>query len=229
MNSEPDAEATLVNNSVSNSPKKAPRYGFFTKTGTKIGGLATQTYFDLVKFLNQEVPMPPTSNFFSTRKNIQNNQDDDNKSEKSAKTNKKTKEKKELKGFIERSHEILASATTVFPFTLFPDTVVLDRTKLTITKRNFFFSSEVMSIRIEDVLNVSTGIGPFFGSITIASRVLSSEDHFTINFFWRDDAIHLKHVIQGYVIAQHNEYDLKHLERDELIATLKELGHDTGA
>lgn len=119
------------------------------------------------------------------------------------------------------------SANTVFPITLFPDSVTVDRTKVTITKRDFFWTSDVMSIRIEDVLNVSASVGPIFGSLTIASRVMSTIDHFKINHFWRNDAIRLKHIIQGYVIAQHNNIDTAHLTRAELVETLRELGHDS--
>lgn len=132
-----------------------------------------------------------------------------------------------LKNIVSKSHEILMSANTVFPITLFPDSVTVDRTKVTITKRDFFWTSDVMSIRIEDVLNVSASVGPIFGSLTIASRVMSTIDHFKINHFWRNDAIRLKHIIQGYVIAQHNNIDTAHLTRAELVETLRELGHDS--
>lgn len=132
-----------------------------------------------------------------------------------------------LKQVITRSNEVLASATTVFPLTLFRDDIVVDRTKVTITKRNFFFSREIMSIRIEDILNVKVIIGPFFGSIVLAVRILSSEDHHSINYFWRKDATRLKHIIQGYIIAQHNNIDCTHQSKEELITTLTELGHDT--
>ena len=133
----------------------------------------------------------------------------------------------ELAHVIEQSNEVLAKATTVFPLSLFPDTIILDRTKLTVIKRNFFFSEQVMSIRIEDILNVSATVGPFFGSVTIATRVMSSDDHFTIRNFTREDAQHLKHMIQGYVIARHNNIACDHLTHDQLVDTLRELGHDT--
>ncbi len=136
-------------------------------------------------------------------------------------------QRKDLKKLVARSHETLMSANTVFPMTIFPDTVTVDRTKITITRRDFFWSSDVMSIRIEDVLNVSASVGPLFGSLTIASRVMSTIDHFRINHFWRKDAIRLKHVIQGYVIAQHNRIDTAHLNKKELIETLIELGLDS--
>lgn len=133
----------------------------------------------------------------------------------------------DLKKTVNRSHEILMTANTVFPITLFPDSVTVDRTKVTITRRDFFWSSNVLSIRIEDVLNVQVSVGPFFGSLTIASRVMSTIDHFQINHLWRNDAIRLKHIIQGYVIAQHNSIETSHLDRNNLVETLIELGHDT--
>lgn len=133
-----------------------------------------------------------------------------------------------LKSVVRRSHEILASATTVIlPVNLFPDTIVVDRTKITITKRTFFWSSSIISVRIEDVLNVGISSGPLFGSLTISSRVMNSTDHFEVSYFWRGDATRLKHIIQGYMIAHHNAIDTEDLSRDELIETLLELGRDS--
>lgn len=133
-----------------------------------------------------------------------------------------------LRTVVKRSHEILASATTVMlPVNMFPDTMVVDRTKITITKRTFFWSKSVISVRIEDVLNVGISTGPLFGSLTISSRVMNSTDHFEVNYFWRDDAVRLKHIIQGYMIAHHNNIDTKDLSREELIETLLEIGRDS--
>ncbi|MEP6710201.1 MAG: hypothetical protein ABJA64_00590 [Candidatus Saccharibacteria bacterium] len=139
----------------------------------------------------------------------------------------KRESKAELKKVVERSHEILAQArTVVLPVNLFTDTVVVDRTKITITKRTFFWTAQVISIRIEDVLNVSTTVGPLFGSLTVSSRVMNSTDHFSTNYFWRRDAIALKRIIQGYVIALHNKIDIDHLGRRELVEVLNDLGQD---
>lgn len=131
----------------------------------------------------------------------------------------------DLEKIISQSHEVLIEASTVFPVTLFPDTVIVDRTKVTIVKRDFFWSSDTMTFRIEDVLNAEVTVGPLFGSLTIASRVMSTTDHFRIDHFWRKDAMNLKRIIQGYIIAQHNKIDVAHLSRDELVKTLSELGY----
>lgn len=134
--------------------------------------------------------------------------------------------KKELENAIRGSHQILSSATTVFPFTPFPDTVIVDRAKLTITHRTFFQVAEVMSIRIEDILNVTANIGPFFGSLHIVSRVMSPDKPYQINFLWRDDTLKLKRILQGYVIAMQNNIDCTPLSTKELCNLLNELGKD---
>ena len=133
--------------------------------------------------------------------------------------------KQELKDAIKGSNQVLVTATT--KLTLFPDTLVLDRAKLTVTKRSFVQTSEVMSIRIEDVLNVTASLGPFFGSIKVSSRVMNTEDpSFKIGRFTRDDALKIKHITQGYVIALQRDIDCSSLETDELISMLERLGRD---
>jgi hypothetical protein len=191
----------------------------------RLGSVATASSFlhDVRAFIRQDVSLPTAHQLFSASPK-------QNSTENTAQATKQQSQKdkvEDLKKLVAQSHEVLISANTVFPLSLFPDTVTVDRTKVTITRRDFFWSSDVMSIRIEDVLNVTATVGPLFGSLTVASRVMSTIDHFKITHFWRTDAIRLKHIIQGYVIAQHNKIDTAHLGRKELIETLLELGHDS--
>ena len=136
------------------------------------------------------------------------------------------KQKHELHQVVKNSNEILVKADTVFPFTLFRDSVLVDRTKVSIIKRNFFMSSETLIIRIEDILNVSTTLGPLFGSIKIINRVFNSEKPTVVNHLWRQDVIRIKHILQGYIIALQRDIDCSTLSREELIPMLAELGHE---
>lgn len=132
----------------------------------------------------------------------------------------------ELQQAIHDSHEIIASADTVFPFTLFPDTVTIDRAKLTIVLRSFFSVAKVMSIRIEDILNVTANVGPLFGSLHIVSRVLNPDKPFDINFLHRADALKMKRIMQGHIIAMQKEIDVSSLNTPELAKMLERLGED---
>lgn len=193
------------------------RYGFIFQPTRLLGKSATKAFMNLGSLLQKNIVLSPVEQLF-TRSTAE-----------SAKAADKVEKMQKLNKIVEKSNEVLASANAVFPFDLFPDTIIVDRTKVTIVKRGFFWSAETISIRIEDILNVTTSVGPFFGSLTVASRVMSSVDHFKTDYFWRKDAIRLKHIIQGYVIAHHNKIDVNHLSKNDMIDTLTELGHDARA
>src|SRR5688572_4826046 len=101
---------------------------------------------------------------------------------------------------IGHSKDTIFKATTVFPFNLFPNTIVIDREKVTIINRIFFKVSEVVSLRIHDVLNVMADVGPFFGSIRIQTRYFD-QSGYSITYLKRRDALKLNRILQGYVIA----------------------------
>jgi len=145
-------------------------------------------------------------------------------SEESARQMTAEESKEELRQAIKGSNQILAQASTVLQ--LFPDTMTVDRAKLTITKRTFFRMADVMSMRIEDVLNATCTVGPFLGTVTITSRVMNQDQTSTIGPFWRSEAKRLKRVIQGYVIALQRQIDCSALGTKELARMLEQLGAD---
>ena len=120
-------------------------------------------------------------------------------------------------------HDILFRANTVFPFTLFPDTVIVDREKLTFITRYFFSVAKVTAIPIRDLLNVEADIGPFFGSVHTSSRFFITAPY-SINFLRRKDAVKLRQLLQGYIIANEQDIDCTKIEKNKLIALLNDLG-----
>lgn len=193
----------------SNSPLATP-YEMLIRQSRKLGATATNAW---LRVKNTLEPLGVARRDFITAANMHRQEVVENI--------------EKLRSMVKHSHEVIASIRTAFPFTIPPDTVVVDRTKITIIKRDFFWSSQVISIQVEDILNVTASVGPFFGSLNISSRVMNSVDHFTIIRLWRKDAVFLKHLIQGYVIAKHNNIDTTGLGTEELIDTLCELGSDS--
>jgi hypothetical protein len=117
--------------------------------------------------------------------------------------------------------------TATTKLTPFPDTLTVDRAMLTVTKRTFFQVAEVMSIRIEDVLNVTATLGPFFGSIKVVSRVMNTDSPaFKVGRFTRDEALKIKHITQGYIVALQRNIDCNALSTDELTRMLESLGEN---
>lgn len=122
-----------------------------------------------------------------------------------------------------KSHDILFSANSVFPFTLFPDTITIDREKVTIVHRLFFRVAKIVSVRIHDLLNVEADVGPFFGSIHLTSRYFLNNPE-SIHFLWRGEAARVQRLLQGYIIAQQEKIDCSKIEKNELCLLLDDLG-----
>ena len=220
----------IKNNQIISEPNDAPinrpsTYELLVRQSKKMGGVATKTYQDVRTILNQEIALPQPTQFIRNVSRIARVKPKNSKKVHVSSTSVEGID--ELKKRVKQSHEVLAAARTVFPITLFPHDIIMDRTKITIIKRDFFWSSRVISVQIHDILNVSANIGPIFGSLTISSRVMNSVDHFEVNFLWRGDAIHIKQMIQGYVIAKHSKIDTDHLSREEIVDMLRDLGNDT--
>lgn len=130
-----------------------------------------------------------------------------------------------LINITEGSRQNLISATTVFPFVMFPDTISIDRQKLTITHRAFFRTSSTISVQIDDVQIAKVDVGPFFGSVHLASKFFVDNIQ-SINFLKRSDALAIQRLLQGYMIAHHRQIDCASIDNAQLVVLLNELGQD---
>lgn len=211
-----DQKMIRFTNLANNAPSRPLPYESLIRRSKKLGCVATKAFHDISRMLLPPIVLPEGGILDKLRQQVS-----------LVGLNNVSGPSPELRKIVKKSHQLLATARTVFPMTLFPDSVVVDRTKVTIIERNFFWSANMISFQIEDILNVSASVGPFFGSLTIASRVMSTVDHFHVNYLWRKDAIALKHIIQGYIIAKHSGIATDHLSQNELVAMVSELGIDS--
>jgi len=124
---------------------------------------------------------------------------------------------------VGNSQDVLVAADTVFPFTLFPHSIVIDREKVTIVNRTFFRTAEIVSIKIEDVLNVTADIGPFFGAVEVETRFFDPIRH-SIKYLRRNDALKVKRILQGYVVALKKGIVCSGFSVQQLIQILDDLG-----
>jgi hypothetical protein len=138
-----------------------------------------------------------------------------------------TPEEKLMNTTVE-TQETLLTADTVFPFTLFRSTVQIDRHKLTIIRRSFFWTADTISVQICDILNVEVNVGPFFGSVVISSKYFNKTIK-SINFLWRKDAINFQRLVQGSIIASRKQIDYTGIEKEQLVTLLSDLGQGATA
>src|SRR3989344_2348448 len=76
-----------------------------------------------------------------------------------------------VKQEIERVQTVLFQIKSVFPFDLFPDTITVYPTKVTVVKKYFFASQEVRALMIEDIAEIDIQTGLLFSKILIVSRL----------------------------------------------------------
>jgi hypothetical protein len=133
----------------------------------------------------------------------------------------------DLADMTTQSHEVLFKASSVFPFNLFPDTVTIDREKVTFANRFFFRVAKINSTPIQDIQTIEAEVGPFFGTVKMTSKYFITESMTnprTLTYLWREDALKIQHLIQGYVITHERKMDCSELNKDDLVMMLEDLG-----
>lgn len=135
---------------------------------------------------------------------------------------------KELAQVATTANEVLMEANTVWPFELFTDTITVDRIKVTVTKRSFFNVAKVTSIQYEEIMTVEANSGPILGSISIYNRTFPNRPAITINNIKNNDALAVKRLVQGCMIARKKEIDCSKVDKLQLVNMLNELGREAG-
>lgn len=136
-------------------------------------------------------------------------------------------ESEKLQEVAEESHDILAEARTVFPFTLFPDIVTIDKHKLTVVHRTFFNVEQTVSVPIENIKNVEADHGPVFGSITITSDNFVNNTQ-KLNYLKRSDARTIQRLLQGAIVAVKEGVNVNEVPTKRLRKLLIDLGEGRG-
>lgn len=132
--------------------------------------------------------------------------------------------KRELQDAIQDTDEVLIKVST--PLQFFPAIATLTRTKLNIVKKRPFSDTSLLSLPIENLLNVTAEAGPIFGTLKIEKRFLAESETLRFGLFWRNDALKFATIAQGYVIALQRQIDMSSLSARELVQTLGEIGKD---
>jgi hypothetical protein len=66
---------------------------------------------------------------------------------------------------------------SVFPFDLFPNTIALQKNKIDIIHRHFFFTKEVFTVFINDIRTIRIHSGPFFATLSFELKGMTEEQN----------------------------------------------------
>ncbi len=124
---------------------------------------------------------------------------------------------------VERDILVLYRAESLFPFDIFPTQVLIYPTRVEIVDVIFFGSQEVKSIMIQDIFTIDVITSLWLSSIRITSRQ-PTRPVIVVTKLKNKDALRIKNIVQGLVIAQRNGLDLLHLNPAQIVQEAFELG-----
>ena len=125
-------------------------------------------------------------------------------------------------------------AQSVFPFTLFPDTIIIDTTKISISKKQLFATEFISTIPLKDLGDVTVQTVLFLGTISIKYMPQSSSPGMNepidvkIANLKRADAIKVKNILKGALVAKAEEIDIARLSPEEVEEVLHKFGESDG-
>lgn len=132
-----------------------------------------------------------------------------------------------LEDLANKADITLLKVSTVFPFTFFTHDIIIDPYKVNIIFREFFWSEHIHSIMVKDILDVVVETSVFFATIRIVDQGYI-ENSVDIAYLKKEDALKVRKIIQGLVIAHRQAVDLSILKPADIRDKSEELGQVKG-
>lgn len=134
--------------------------------------------------------------------------------------------KERLQALRKNADVELFSCTSIFPFTLFPDTVSIDANKVDITHRLFFFSKNIRTLLIEDIRFVNVTTNLFFAKLHF--EVVGYEKNpDPVRFLSKEDALKAKQIITGLIATNKKDISLKNVKKKTIKKSAQKIGKRT--
>lgn len=134
---------------------------------------------------------------------------------------KKEVDRQKVDDLVKKSNRCIISVSSLFPWNIFPNTIDVEDSRVTFTRRQFM-SSQTHSVEIKDISNVFIESSFFFATLQIVSRTFI-KNNIKINYLHKDKTKKVKMIIEGLRTFATNDIDTSNYEIDELVSKLGEL------
>lgn len=135
-----------------------------------------------------------------------------------------------LETIVDRNNHVLFHAKSIFPIDFFPDTILIDMTKISIVHKTFFATEHVTAIPLQSVADIFLQTTFLSAALTIKYILRTDRPGIIepveakILALSRHDAITAKNIIRGLVLANEENIDLTKIRIEDLRGKLEELG-----
>ena len=132
--------------------------------------------------------------------------------------NEAKKETAKLEKLADRAGSVIYELSSVFPFQLFPDKIIIDENKITIVRKEIFFK-RIIPIMHRDILSIKVNRGILFAAMEFEVRRFHPNPR-PISYLRPAEAAQAQKYIMGLVEARRAKVDLTkvpiHKEREQL-------------
>lgn len=133
------------------------------------------------------------------------------------------KSEKELNVLAKTVEKPLMQISSVFPFDLFPNSIVVDKKKVDIIHRYFFWSKRVFTIFIHDVRTVRVDNGPFFANVSFEVKGFEQNPE-PVPYIKKSEAEKLRKLVIGLCAADSENIDIENIPDERAKNKLKKIG-----
>lgn len=130
-------------------------------------------------------------------------------------------DEQKLDDMMTKSNRIIISASSMFPWDFFANTINVEETRVTIIHRQLF-ASQVHSVDIKSISNVFIDTDLFFASLTVVSATFK-ENSIKIMKLRKSQAVLTRRIIEGLRMFIEKDIDTSKYSTAELVSKLKQL------
>lgn len=129
----------------------------------------------------------------------------------------------ELEELTRDQSTTLLTLQTAFPFNFFPTIVSVDKKKIDIINRYFFFSKSIESILIADVASVTVETSLLYAKLSIFNK-LPMHEPIEIEHLPKSDTLKIRRIIEGLMIGDRENVSMEGVGTKELVPRLEKIG-----
>jgi len=119
----------------------------------------------------------------------------------------------------------LFQLSTVFPFKLFRDDIIIEQKQIIIVKRNFFYSSQQYPIAIKDILAPVVEAGFLFAKLKLELGPGGFQQNPpSVSYLKKADARRARRIIMGLILCDKEDIDLTGMPREDILKKVDEIG-----
>jgi len=123
-----------------------------------------------------------------------------------------------------KTNPVIFSVRSVFPLELFPDKYILQEKTMSVIKKKFFFSSEIETVQIKDILSSRLYTGPVLVSLTLV-RKMPGFPEIQLTNLWKSDGLKFKQYLDALIMKENK---LVKVPNDLSLKSKKKLIYEIG-